>query len=840
MMKSRLNKIGLQCFRSFGIARQDQALSEPISVFWGGNSQGKTSFAEALEFLFTGQISRRELLASAKDEFAEALRNVHIDPAVPVVVEAHILCSDGEVRRLTRTLVGDYRRGSAAGCVSKLEIDGTQCTEQDLETKLGLRLSHPPLRAPVLAQHTLGYLFSASPTERAGYFRAILDTQDLENFRLAVASLQTSLKAPDSPELENLTLIESIPALASSATRIRKAKTEAELQKQILANTSALLENVGITPLLTAAGQANQVEKELERRRAKAFPLSLFGRTPFAPWDGPPKTLKGIVDTFLTERGKVDAETKRLADLFALALSLPDHQDGRYPRDCPLCGAENTFTVERVQFIRGKVMATETYASATTSFKAVLQSLIAQLDTLSSSASQAQPKFMRETAKARRDAGFRIASISNLVPDQPIIKAWFDMVSRLWRAGHAFNRKITAAQNELRAALANPEAWTKAQELEKSLADVRTAQTDFEACLETYKAPAETLGKPLKAAVDQSADTKGWDSLISISRDQGGLWKALMASALHAAMLTDLTKALNEIDTGNGKVLDEKFDELSKDVRVWWERLRPDEPAFFNAVQRRSRTARRTIDLKVGLSATENRSDTKVRDAIAVFSQSQLHCLGMSLFLARAVQEQAGFIVLDDPVLTSDDDYRPNFATSVIKGLLDEGIQVIICTQDYKSWKDIGERWGHRGVGQFLFILNDVVQGTTIRSQNDDLAAMLAKARPLIKSQDPEVRKEGARRIREAIERFCKMILVKDRQAKGEILASITDYDGKNFGNCGDEVMAMLIKDRADPGKLKASHSYVTPGPHDDAPPSTGQLTCAFGDLKKLIKDYLD
>ena len=313
-----------------------------------------------------------------------------------------------------------------------------------------------------------------------------------------------------------------------------------------------------------------------------------------------------------------------------------------------------------------------------------------------------------------------------------------------------------------------------------------------------------------------------------------------MGSATLTVMRKGLEKALTEIDAGNGKVQDEKFGELSQNVKVWWERLRPDEPTFFDAVQRRGSKTRRTIDLKVGLSAKEDRSDTKIRDAIAVFSQSQLHCLGLSLFLARAVQEETGFIILDDPVLTSDDDYRPNFATSVIEGLLDEGIQVIVCTQDYKSWKDIGNRWDYRGVSQFLFVRNDAVQGTEIRSQNDDLAALLAKAQPLIKSQDPVVRKDGASRIREGLERFCKIMLVKDRQAKGDSQASITDYDGKNFGNCSPEVMNMLTKDRADPGKLKAAHNYVTPGAHDDTPPSSGQLKGAFGDLKKLKKDYLD
>jgi hypothetical protein len=178
--------------------------------------------------------------------------------------------------------------------------------------------------------------------------------------------------------------------------------------------------------------------------------------------------------------------------------------------------------------------------------------------------------------------------------------------------------------------------------------------------------------------------------------------------------------------------------------------------------------------------------------------------------------------------------------SSVIEGLLDEGIQVIVCTQDHKSWKDIGDRWGYRGAMQFQLVLHDVVHGTEIRSQNDDLATMIAKAQPFVKSRDPLLRKEGAGRLREALERFGKIILVKDRQGKGESLASITDYDGKNFSSYSQQVMNLLTEDPAHPGKFKAAHDYVTPGPHDDKPPSAGELAVAFGDLKKLKRDYLD
>jgi hypothetical protein len=117
---------------------------------------------------------------------------------------------------------------------------------------------------------------------------------------------------------------------------------------------------------------------------------------------------------------------------------------------------------------------------------------------------------------------------------------------------------------------------------------------------------------------------------------------------------------------------------------------------------------------------------------------------------------------------------------------------------------------------------------------------MMAKAQPLMKSQDPAVRKDGAIRLREAIERFAKMIIVRDRQANGDTLASITDYDGKNFSAYAQQAMNLLIKDRSHPGKLKGAHNYATPGPHDDKPPSAGELASAYGDLKRLKKDYLD
>ena len=309
-MAARLSKIELQGFRSFGQVRQTIDVPNSVAVFWGGNSQGKTSLVEALEFLLTGQIVRREMLASSKDEFTDALRNVHVAPTHPVWVAATVICDDGQQRKVTRTLVEDYRRGSAAGCVSKLQIDGDACAETDIEHILGLRLSHPPLRAPVLSQHTLGYLFSISPTDRAAYFRAILDTQDLEDFRTAVAALQPLLKAPALSELIDLEAVEAIPALTAVAPRLRKAKREVDVSKTLIAYSSALLSSIGITPVVQLPAQADQIDADLQRRRAQTFPVDFFGRSALPSWAGQPETFAATGSLFMAERTKVDAETR--------------------------------------------------------------------------------------------------------------------------------------------------------------------------------------------------------------------------------------------------------------------------------------------------------------------------------------------------------------------------------------------------------------------------------------------------------------------------------------------------------------------------------------------------
>jgi hypothetical protein len=840
MTRLRIRKLRVAGFRSFGQAHQIAEPADTISVFWGGNSQGKTSLAEALEFLLTGQIARRELLAGAKDEFADSLRNAHIGEHGAVVVEAEMLGADGKIYLVKRTLIEDYKRGGAAGCTSKLEIDGADANEDELSSRVGIVFFPAPLRAPVLSQHSLGFLFSSSPGERAAYFRAVLDTQELEDFRQGVGSLPNQLQAPTSQELDDLGATEESGSFDALLPKLLKAKSRPGIESAVKEAITALLASLGFTPPSDLAGMIQQLRTALERRRSVVFPMQMFARKSFAPWPGAPETLLQLVSSFVVERAKSDAEAQKLTSLFEAALAIPHVHGADYPIDCPLCASKGTLTPERVAWITEQVRANSAYQTAHDELSAGMSAIKTQIATTEQLASRAVPALVSRAAADRRRSGFSVKAMSALVRDEALVRDWFTDLRSLWRAWKSLVRAAETVVSEIQLYQMDALGWARQGEFDAAITALEMRQSDFIKGLASFEGPDRRVEIALKREIDAASAVAGWDALCRLAEDIEGLEYALVQRNRFAAERKAVDKAIADIEKGIGVVIDQKFIALSGQVRRWWDLLRPEEATYFDTVQRRSAKAKRMIDLRAGLSLKDDKSDPKFRDAVAVFSQSQLHCLGLAMFLARATTEGAGFIVLDDPVLTSDDDYRPNFASSVIEALLADGVQVLVLTQDYGTAKDIGTRWGHAGSAHFDLVRNDPLTGSEIRNKDDDLAAMIGRARPFCNSEDPEQRKVGAGKVRDAIERFCKVLLVRKRVATGDSMASITDYDGKNFSSYSANVKAILTMDKSHPGKLQAAHDYTTPGAHDDSPPPKSNLKMALGDLTSLKKEYLD
>src|SRR5665811_373363 len=102
-----IRSLSVKVYRAYRAAEQALNMLADIAVVWGPNSTGKTSLAEAFEFLLTGRITRRELMASTQDEFADALRNAHLAAGEEVYVAACITAADGTVHEIRRVLTED-------------------------------------------------------------------------------------------------------------------------------------------------------------------------------------------------------------------------------------------------------------------------------------------------------------------------------------------------------------------------------------------------------------------------------------------------------------------------------------------------------------------------------------------------------------------------------------------------------------------------------------------------------------------------------------------------------------------------------------------------------------
>lgn len=838
MTSPRLRSLSVKGFRSYGAAEQTLKLPSDVAVVWGPNSKGKTSLAEAFEFLLTGCIARRELMASAQDEFADALRNAHLAIGEEVYVSARIRAADDTEHEIKRFLIGDYAKKQ--DCKSRLEVDGAAATEADL-AKFGIALSQPPLQAPVLAQHTLAYIFSVRPQDRSTYFKALFEVTDLDDLRNNIAGMAAQMAFPIDPLLTKFegcatitilkpalgSLLQTIPDLATFTSRIAEA-------------ARALIEAGAKEVPETLDARLEVIKSILADLRSKTFPVREFEFKEMPGWDLPSDDAWNTLQKYIDERKKVDENTRQLVALFDEALKLPAISAITESVDCPLCGAESSLTPGRMQLIRQHVEDTKDFKTAEIAAKSVLTRLSTSSKALATAAEATLPGYLKTTRTDRREAGFTVARIRELLRDhaEESIAPWLAHVRPLVKACLALRRAAQAVGALVEIQTTEMATALDPEELSAAFLPLATLRVTFASLIDNYKVPATTLVTALNQVIDAKSATAGWQDFLDIAQKPDAVRSALIGRLAHETVEKELDSALKEIDKAKEQVLEDKFSDYSGMIQQWWEILRPGEQTFFSAVKPR-KGAKRTIDFKAGLSPHPDRSSVKMRDVIAVFSQSQLHCLGLSLFLARAQHEGLPFIILDDPVLSSDQDYRVHFNTMALTQLLSLHIQVIILTQDHDTWEELETRYRHLRISTAQLYIDTPSEGTIIENTSDALLAKINRASSLARGGHPDNRKECGIQLRDAGERFCKEMLVNDRQNKGEVAASLTDYDGKTLEWLSPRVQPFLNLDASHPGKLDAFRRTVNNACHDNAPPGPAEMTQACGEIRFLVKEYL-
>ncbi len=826
---ARLLWVEIRGFRAFGTEPRRLELDAPLIVVHAGNSQGKTSLAEALEFLITGHSSRRELLGGAKAEYDDSLRNAHLpDHDLNVYIEAGVATPDGVVHTVRRELVQDF--GHGAECASRVLIDGLPA--EDLSA-VGLPMSDPPVRAPVLLQHNLRHALSTEPKQRVAYFKALLSLTDLDLLHDRVATVRSTLEreAPGATLAVVAALLQT-PAVQTAAAI--RATTDGDPDRDAIekAVDVALLAAGGTLLGTTSTSRAElraAVEATIAEQNEETFPLGAF--TASAAVDVPSSPdLRAYADALR----QADRDAAHIAPLLAAALAVEDLARLDHPIDCPICATPEALTPTRIATLRDQLRRTEAVDAAAIAAGTVVQRVRQDLEHLLSALPGSVP-----AAAAWSPGQFTTAAaqLRHLDVDDTLLTPARAAARALLTGAEGVRTAIEAAAETLdRTALEIKARNDPLGDLAGDFAVLTDAVGTLQRASHDHHEALQTLRAAVEPSVRHRAAGSGLAELLHLVTHVEQLVDDLALEAGRQGTVTRLRAAELALKNGAGRVLDARFGQMSEAIDRWWSTIRPEELVGFGGVRRRAGGAR-----FINLDATLRSAPFEgfiVRDALGVFSDSQLNALGLSIFLARAELLGTSVIVLDDPIPGSDSDHRLAFVQNTLDRLLDAGTQVVLTTFDTRLAELAQSTHNYRDMLVFELSLVDPLAGTGAVQTSDTFSRLMQDAGVHLKAGTLRGRKDASTNYRSAAERLAKQIIATGRTREGKPCSVAEVHAEARL--LGDLVplVCHYAADDAERGRWRSFNQVLNPGSHDDGVPSNGELTQIKGNLSRIAKDH--
>lgn len=827
---ARLVWIEIRGFRAFGTQARRLAFGEQLVVVHAGNSQGKTSLAKALEFLITGRSSRRELLGGAKAEYHQSLRNAHLPNGDhDVYIEAGVYGPDGAVHQVRRELVCDF--GPGTECESRLVVDGKLC--DDL-TSVGLAMNDPPVRAPVLLQHTLRHVLSTEPKQRVGYFKALLSLTDLDMLRERVREIRVGLDRDVGGNTLNIAAaLAGTPAAAASAALDTLANGPPD-RNRIASSIDAVLLNAGAALLGIRSGSLEELRSAAETtvatRREDTFPLRAFTADP--PSVG--TAVRPDLSAYANALTQADQETARLAPLLAAVLAVEDFAHLDHPVDCPVCATPGALTPARIDTLRNRLRHSTAVDDAVALGGNTLQTARRDLDRFIEALSGSVPA-AGHWGRAQLDTAAE--QVRCLGGDDALVA----------QAHTTAEAVATAAERAEQAARSVGEALTQAEramaarhrlpgDLDSSYTRLAEALQHLQHANDEHVGPAEKLRTAVEPAIRERLTASGLTELVHLVTHVDDLISDLVADAGRRRTVRRLTAADRALSAAAGRVLDTRFAQMSDAIASWWASIRPEELVSFGGVKRRAGGAL-FVNLIAALRADPSGAAVE-RDALGVYSDSQLNALGLSIFLARAELVGSPVIVLDDPIPGSDADHRLTFVQNTLARLLAAGVQVVLTTYDNKLADWAQSNHDHYGPVSYELTLADPVAGTDPTQTSDTFSRLMLEAEDHLHAPTPRGKRGACVSYRVAAERLAKQIVATGRTDGGQP-CTVADIhtEASMLGDLVPLVRGFALSE-TEKSQWSIFNKVLNPGSHDDDVPSTTDLKQIRGNLKKIAKAH--
>lgn len=772
----KVKSIKIKGFRGFNV-EQEIVLDAGVVLVYGLNGSGKSSLAEAFEWLFFDDISRRRL-SPCPGEYSTGvyLKNLSYAEVDRPSVEATIYDDSGAELRIRKELISEKESASF--------VDGVEV--ENFEAALpGLKAHH----SPVLAQIEISALVNTEQKDRWEQLSRILGQEELTLLRTQIMELRSNKKDEEYKKDEQLfhgicREIETVHLLPDFSDAFNKQDLETlqEVVKDNLIDKAlnpggALIDRVKATISRVTGTELGRRIADLtavEQKETERLQASLSDS--FA---------KLIEQAQKAAQGKFSQEE---ALFFSEGLKIA------HPPQCPFC-VQETLTEVRTEEIKSALEKDKESIESKQSFDRQSHDNEIVFRSLSSSLANCIPDTRELKVISQKLGEANLNELSGKVKQltENIEGKLQELPSRLKLLYDGLCSAITEKyfhKKDTDITLAQSTIEKYIEDMGGVLSEVNT---DWQELRDTILVQFPTV-----TADQQESEMKKWMLVERAILFLKNKVRFLRKYHLIEVVTEEIRKKLEVFEKAE---LESLLIQHSEEIKTYYEKLNPGESIGFGKIEVRDGTRR-----QAKLIAT--REDGKEINPVTIFSEAHINSLSLSIYFPQRVDRNPLWktILLDDPVQSMDN----NHARSLIEILKEKAAdkQIVVLTHSKEFADDIASNFLYNDLLHYEFYDADD-SGPKIKINHGKTMGCLAFVEGNRNGSAME-REQAANALRKAIEAAIGEILIKNART----VSQVRGFSKEGFPKLFDQLERVQAINKTDIGTLRGLLDEGQQGSH--------------------------
>ena len=668
-------------------------LSNKINIFYGFGSSGKTTLAEAIEWVLTGQLARyRANTTGQTSELKNCIKNSLASVENESFVSIEILVSD-TTYKLKRVLQNDYNGTNNSACTSALYQNDVLIEQSDCILS-SILIEQPP----VLMQHSIGDFIRTKPDERVKYFESLLGIDELSELIRQATINQEEIDSIENPQTENVffNLLKEMQALTDfdSKNILPNALCES-LNEQLIASTligdlkkipkfeGLIIEEKNLTEIIE---EAKKIFKNFLIKDIPALTLipqrnieiaRKFETKTFEDINQQITLIEEALSGYNTikENLKIIDEKNKILCNTILSLKAKELIDETLEiQDCPLCLTPKALDSSRIKDI-----------NTIAPLQDALNQLVNKKNNAFSIINSRFGLYENELLELLPKSSDFSKNIEKEFDDPKIIQYIEELNPLLEKCWLAFDesKKNKKLITDDQATINNQFDDINIQKTVANCKNIQSLILKAYSCIKTYQDKYKELHDYLtvKSATDNEVNVS--QKIMKLLENM-----ELVIDDLKWYLTKDSIKELlenirtNDLISFRQKIFLSKESQLNEGIKRIWQVFRDESNAHtvFDKIQLPTPSGR---GFKARIEVIANVQDgatCKSVPALNVFTESQVNLLGMAAFLTRCDIEGQLAYIMDDPLQSMDDNHFELFASDFLNYILLTNNQLILFT----------------------------------------------------------------------------------------------------------------------------------------------------------------